>query len=95
MSMEKGNKKEKCSRDIMKGDIRSIFQCLKNAVIQREGKHYCKVHDPEYIKVKEKERDEKYRKMVKWNTCSCGYYSDSFSLFNFCPLCGKEIQESK
>jgi len=31
-------------------------QCSRKAIVERDGKWYCKIHDPEYIKTK----DEKY-----------------------------------
>jgi hypothetical protein len=38
--------------------------CHKSAVVERDGKHYCKIHDPEYKKAK---RDESMKKwQEKW-----------------------------
>ena len=37
-----------------------FYPCKKKATIEREGKSYCKIHDPEYIKQKEEARTVKY-----------------------------------
>lgn len=45
----------------------SIFmrfrQCEKSAVVERNGKHYCKIHDPVFIKQKQ---DARYDAETKW-----------------------------
>ena len=38
------------------------YQCSKKAVVNREGKFYCKIHDPEYIKAKSQKRTVEYTK---------------------------------
>jgi hypothetical protein len=35
-----------------------FYQCTRKPVVQREGKHYCKIHDPEYIAAKERKWKE-------------------------------------
>ena len=42
------------------GDRVTEWQCQKKPVVTRDGKLYCKIHDPEYIKAKNKARDEKF-----------------------------------
>jgi hypothetical protein len=42
-----------------------FHSCTKPATVQRNGKRYCKVHDPEYIKVKQ---DAIYLKCVNEHT---------------------------
>ena len=37
-------------------------QCRYTPTVTREGKVYCKIHDPEYIKAKRKAWDEKFNK---------------------------------
>ena len=37
-----------------------LYRCTKRAVVERNGKPYCKIHDPEYIKAKTKEKDAKW-----------------------------------
>ncbi len=45
----------RCQRTIFE-DRGFNYQCTKKPVIERDGKLYCKIHDPEYIK----------EKQVKW-----------------------------
>jgi len=70
-------------------------QCEKKAIVQRDGKWYCKVHDPEYIKQKDTERQAKYEA----NKCQgCGYLFNSRferQYFVYCPLCGTKRIKSK
>ncbi len=40
----------------------SSHQCSRKAVVEREGKRYCKVHDPEYIAAKRKEHTERWER---------------------------------
>ena len=45
---------ERCQRTIFEG--RGVnYQCTKKPTIERDGKLYCKIHDPEYIKAKQAE----------------------------------------
>ena len=59
-------------------------QCSRQAVIEHDGKHYCKIHDPEYIKVKNEKANAKF----KANSCvKCGHhFKYSFELY--CCICG-------
>ena len=52
--------KKQCQAQVY-GD-RFSHQCQKNAVAERDGKFYCMVHDPEYIKEKRRKWDEKFDK---------------------------------
>lgn len=36
--------------------------CQKKAKVERYGKQYCTIHDPEYVERKQKERQEKWYK---------------------------------
>ncbi len=38
------------------------YPCTRKAVVERDGKPYCKVHDPEYIGAKNAERTAKFNK---------------------------------
>lgn len=63
-------------------------QCSKKAIVERGGKSYCKIHDPEYIKAKDKERQAKYRA----NNCKkCGFHF-KYIFYGYCPLCGTKRQ---
>ncbi len=58
--------------------------CSRKAVVERDGKPYCKIHDPEYRKEKAEERHTKYES----EKCKkCGHHFD-YSFYGFCPLCG-------
>ena len=73
-----------CSARIWEG-----FQargCSRKAVVEREGKMYCKIHDPEYIHMMDKKREEKYNK----ECCSkCSYHFNN-DYYKFCPFCGQK-----
>ena len=60
------------------------YQCSKKSVVERGGKFYCKVHDPEYIKMKEKKREERY----KAESCKKCKYHFNYKWYAYCPLCG-------
>ncbi len=38
----------------------NAHQCGNKAIVSREGKNYCRIHDPEYIKAKQAEREAKW-----------------------------------
>ncbi|HUW43583.1 MAG TPA: hypothetical protein VMV95_01300 [Bacillota bacterium] len=75
--------KEQCNKIVYGHLLWHSYQCQKKAVVKREGKFYCKIHDPEYIKIKEKKREEKYKK----ESCKCGHHFDRW-WYKYCPLCG-------
>ncbi|KKN71835.1 hypothetical protein LCGC14_0416890 [marine sediment metagenome] len=58
-------------------------QCSKKAVVKRDGKWYCKIHDPEYIKAKE---DKRQARRVKIQCPKCG--SAPRPWWAYCPFCG-------
>jgi len=66
-------KEERCSQRVPGSGPWGVFhqhQCEKKAVIERDGKLYCKIHDPEYIEAKNTERTAKWdvefsRKMAR------------------------------
>jgi hypothetical protein len=58
-------------------------QCENRAVVVSDGKRYCKIHDPEYIKAKDGEREAKAR------TKQCPKcHSTPRSWYRYCPSCG-------
>lgn len=60
------------------------YQCQKKSVVERDGHHFCKIHDPEYVKAKEEKKDEKYKK----ESCKkCRHHFD-YPWYKFCPSCG-------
>ena len=55
--------KKQCCIMVSPPDRWGAFQqhkCRNNALIERNDKWYCKIHDPEYIAKKEAERRAKY-----------------------------------
>lgn len=58
-------KEERCSEQVYEHTGFGRFhQCERRAVVEREGKPYCKIHDPEYVKKKKLASQAKYDK--KW-----------------------------
>lgn len=82
--MNKEIKMPQCCENVYDRDIWRYHQCLRKSIIERNGKFYCKIHDPEYIKAKGKEREERYE-VESCKKCqhhfSCGWHS-------YCPICG-------
>ena len=44
--------KKQCSRHVYE-DRGRRYPCQKKAVVERDGKWFCTIHDPEYIKAKQ------------------------------------------
>ncbi len=59
----KKTKGEQCSKMIFEGRGWNHL-CNNKAIIERDGKLYCKIHDPEYVK----EKNAKLQ--AKWNVAS-------------------------
>ena len=59
-------------------------QCSKKAVVVRGDKAYCKIHDPEYIKSKDREHRAKYE-ADNCKHCGCHFH---YKFHVYCPLCG-------
>ena len=54
-------KGEQCSERVSDGGRwPHYYRCTKKAVVERDAKHYCKVHDPEYIKAKRQAQGDKW-----------------------------------
>ena len=49
----------RCSATIF-GDRGFNYPCQKKPVVTRDGKPYCRIHAPEYIKAKQEKRDAKW-----------------------------------
>ena len=56
-------KGEQCSKQIP-NDSRGFHyhSCSKKAVVERDGKLYCRIHDPEYIRAKQEKANVKWQK---------------------------------
>ncbi len=61
-------------------------QCQRKATVERDGKWYCKIHDPEYIKAKHTKRETKYQSECCGHE-GCNYHFDN-TYFVYCPFCG-------
>ena len=57
--------KKQCSVRVQSNDRWGLFHpypCSKTAIVERDGKWYCKIHDPEYIKAKQAKRSAEFNK---------------------------------
>lgn len=43
---------------------RSWGRCSRNGVIERDGKHYCRQHDPEVAAERDRQATERYKKQM-------------------------------
>ena len=73
---------EKCSVMVY-FDMWHDRQCKKPAIVERDGKWYCKIHDPEYIKEKQRKADEAYKAKC---CATCNRRLESY--WSYCPFCG-------
>jgi len=56
-------KGEQCSKQIPNDSWGFHYHsCSKKAVVERDGKLYCKIHDPEYIQAKREKANVKWQK---------------------------------
>ena len=62
------DKIQRCSEQVS-SDAWHFHQCSRKVVVERDGKFYCKIHDPEYVKNKrdrkQKEYDDKWARRNK------------------------------
>ena len=59
-------KGEQCSKQIPNDGWGFYYHsCSKKAVVERDGKLYCKIHDPEYIQAKREKANIKWRKKIQ------------------------------
>ena len=81
---------EGCCEIVTEGGTRGFYshQCTKKPKVERGGKKYCTIHDPEYIKTK----NEKDRKMREATYCKeCEWMPGKYQLhYAYCPMCGKQ-----
>ena len=57
--------KKQCSEKVWDGWHH--FPCQRPAKVERDGKWYCGIHDPEYIKAKNQAKEEKWEAENKAN----------------------------
>lgn len=60
--MNEYTKGEQCSTKVSGSGGWYSYQCQKKPTVTRNGKSYCKIHDPEYIKEKDRLSREKWDK---------------------------------
>jgi hypothetical protein len=78
----------KCEERVWDSKSWYSSQCTRNAIVERNGKHYCKIHDPEYIKDKVEKQNQAYESM-KCKGCGINPFDTTWSrTFKYCPYCG-------
>lgn len=51
---------DRCQKQVWDRDSHwGSYQCSRRGVVERDGKLYCKQHDPEAVKARQAERDAK------------------------------------
>ena len=56
-------KGEQCSTQVYDGSgFGHFYPCKNKVVVERDYNHYCKIHDPEYVKAKQKAKQGKWNK---------------------------------
>lgn len=81
--------RKQCAATVSPSDRWGSFnphRCERKAVVERDGRHYCKIHDPEYIRQK---GDERRRKREKAGCQKCHW--DLRRWWSFCPHCGTKV----
>ncbi len=56
---------EQCSEDVYRGSILLSGRCARRGVIQRDGKWYCRQHDPEAVSARRKESYQRHQAGLK------------------------------
>ena len=74
---------EKCSETVWR-DTWHKGQCSRPVTVTIDGKPYCAIHNPEYIKQKEAKKKAKYE---AGNCKKCSYHFP-YSFYAYCPCCG-------
>ncbi len=65
VNKEKLAKEERCQVMVSPPDMWGAFhqhQCYNRAVVTCDGKRYCKIHSPEYIKAKGEAQNAKFKR---------------------------------
>lgn len=70
---------EQCQERVWDGKWH-YYQCSKKSVVSRDGKSYCKIHDPEYIKAMQAKRTAQWnaaqaQKETEWALARARYTS--------------------
>lgn len=70
----------------------SKYQCKKNAIVEIEGKFYCKIHNPIEIKRKREESQKKFEKKMKEEREEYEYRN---ACINYCRMKGLTVEQMK
>lgn len=66
------SEKQRCCVMVYSGGYSiSRYQCSKNASVERNGKHYCGIHDP--VRKKEREEKKSAERRAKWEASNKRY----------------------
>ena len=57
---------DKCSVEVPSNDGWRFYSCSKPIKVWHSGKPYCTIHDPIYVKKKQKKQSEKWESDRKW-----------------------------
>jgi hypothetical protein len=86
-------KKENCSVTVYPTDRFGSFhgyQCHKKATVEREGKKYCKIHDPVIV---QQRREERYKKWDADNKISQEKFRRTQAMIKACEDVPTEVLE--
>jgi hypothetical protein len=53
--------KQKCCCVVYQREIRSSFDCGRNAIVTRDGRSYCGVHDPDRLAIRRRANEARWR----------------------------------
>ena len=56
---------EQCSREVADSVSLHYYPCRRKAKVERDGKPYCTIHDPEYIKAKREKWNVEWEEKAK------------------------------
>jgi len=61
---------ELCSAEVpMRGmNFHRTRSCKNKATVVRDGKHYCKIHDPKKVLERKKKNEEKFKERIETKT---------------------------
>ena len=77
--------KNQCSEEVWDGSSWTTQLCRKKAKVTTEGKRYCTIHDPIYIKNKDLEAEIAYRAK---DCKKCDFNFTDRQRYSYCPICG-------
>lgn len=84
--------KQRCEEKVWDSSSWHSYQCTRNAKVERDGKHYCTIHDP--IRIKEKQ-DKKHKKWKEKFEKESKDHEYQYSAVAYCKKKGFTIDELK